>query len=107
MAANCEITCTSSGVPAVRLGLWKYIPTRGSGGWGKGGDQSQLIQLYNLADDIGETNNLAAKEPERVARMQALLEELIVKGRSTSGPDQKNDVEVRRYLPKPGRGAPQ
>jgi arylsulfatase A-like enzyme len=101
------VSTSGSGAPGVRFGRWKYIPIRGSGGWGKGGDQSQPIQLYNLADDIGEANNLAAQEPKRVKRMQALLEELIVKGRSTSGPDQKNDVHVRRYLPKPGRGSPQ
>ncbi|MGB1129996.1 MAG: sulfatase-like hydrolase/transferase, partial [Haloferula sp.] len=85
------------GVPAVRHGPWKYIPAPGSGGWGKGGDQSQAIQLYNLADDLGETHNLAADEPERVKQMQSLLEQLIVKGRSNPGPAQANDVEVKRY----------
>jgi len=96
------VSAASNGLPAVRLGRWKYIPAPGSGGWGKGGDQSQPIQLYDLADDIGETKNLAAQEPERAARMQALLETLIVKGRSTPGPEQKNDVKVRRYPPKKG-----
>jgi arylsulfatase A-like enzyme len=91
------VSAASSGLPAVRLGQWKYIPARGSGGWGKGGDQSQPIQIYDLANDIGETKNLAAKQPERVAQMQALIEKLIVQGRSTPGPEQKNDVKVRRY----------
>jgi len=95
------VSTASSGLPAVRLGRWKYIPGPGSGGWGKGGDQSQPIQLYDLAGDMGETKNLAAQQPERVEQMQALLENLIIKGRSTPGPDQKNDVEVRRYLPNP------
>lgn len=35
------------------------------------------IELYNLATDIGETTNLADKEPERVATMQAHLTELL------------------------------
>jgi len=94
------VSAASNGLPAVRLGHWKYIPAPGSGGWGKGGDQSQPMQLYNLANDIGETKNLVAQEPERVARMQTLLESLIVEGRSTPGPEQKNDVEVRRHVPK-------
>jgi len=47
-----------------------------------------------------------AQQPERVQRMQALLENLIVKGRSTPGPDQTNDVEVRRHLPKPVKDQP-
>ena len=95
------VSAASSGLPAVRLGQWKYIPAPGSGGWGKGGDQSQPIQLYDLDDDIGETRNLAAEQPERVAQMQALLEALIVQGPQHPGSKQSNDVEVRRYLPQP------
>lgn len=91
------VSASIGGVPAVRLGDWKYIPAPGSGGWGKGGDQSQPVQLYNLADDVGETKNLAAVMPEKVAEMKALLEKLITDGRSTPGKAQKNDVEVKRY----------
>ena len=97
------VSAASSGLPAVRLGRWKYIPAPGSGGWGKGGDPSQPVQLYDLANDSGETRNVAAEQPERAAQMQALLEKLIVQGRSTPGPEQKNDVKVRRYLPNPAR----
>lgn len=91
------VSAASSGLPAVRMGHWKYIPGRGSGGWGKGGDQTQPIQLYNLATDLGETKNLAAANPERVAEIQQLFEKLITDGRSTIGPRQSNDVKVRRY----------
>ena len=76
----------------------KYIPARGGGGYGsKGGDQSQPVQLYDLADDLGESRNLVAKNPKQVGMMKALLEKLIVQGRSTPGPKQKNDVKVVRY----------
>lgn len=91
------VSASINGVPGVRKGTWKYIPAPGSGGWGKGGDQSQSVQLYNLADDLGETKNLAAAMPEKVAEMQALLEKLITDGRSTPGAKQNNDVEVVRY----------
>jgi len=84
------------GVPAVRLGAWKYIAAPG-GGWGKQDDQLPPVQLYNLAEDIGETRNLASTMPEKVAEMQALLEKLITSGRSTPGAPQKNDAEVRRW----------
>jgi arylsulfatase A-like enzyme/lysophospholipase L1-like esterase len=94
------VSCAMSGVPAVRLGSWKYIAGPGSGGWSKGGDDGQPVQLYDLAADHGETNNLAVKEPQRVARMQELLEQLIADGRSTPGKPQRNDVEVVRS-PKP------
>lgn len=91
------VSASINGVPAVRSGSWKYIPAPGSGGWGSGGDQSQPVQLYNLADDLGETKNLAAAMPDKVTEMKALLEKLITDGRSTPGAQQKNDVEVKRY----------
>jgi arylsulfatase A-like enzyme len=91
------VSASAHGVPAVRLGDWKYIAAAGSGGWGTGGEQSQAIQLYNLADDLGETKNLASTMPDKVAQMQAVLEKLITDGRSTPGATQKNDVDVRRF----------
>lgn len=86
------VSASVKGTPALRSGSWKYIPEPGSGG-----DESQPVQLYNLADDLGETKNLAAAMPEKVADMNALLEKLITDGRSTPGAQQKNDVEVVRY----------
>lgn len=91
------VSCSIRGVPSVRDGDWKYIPAAGSGGWGKGGDQSQPEQLYHLGVDIGESKNLATIHPARVTQMQALLESLITAGRSNPGPNQQNDVKVRRY----------
>ena len=91
------VSTSMGGTPALRSGSWKYIPAPGSGGWGSGGDQSQPVQLYNLAEDLSETNNLAASMPAKVAEMRSLLEKLIVDGRSTPGAAQQNDVEVVRY----------
>ena len=95
------VSASIGGTPAVRSGSWKYIPAPGSGGWGSGGDQSQPVQLYNLAEDLGETKNLAAAMPEKVSEMKALLEKLITDGLSTPGAGQKNDVEVKRYPAEP------
>jgi len=78
------VSCAAGGTPGVRKGDWKYIP-------------GTKPELYNLADDIGETKNLAGEKPELVAEMKALLEKLVTDGRSTPGALQKNDVEVRRY----------
>ena len=33
-------------------------------------------ELYNLADDIGETNNVAAAQPALVAEMAAKIEQI-------------------------------
>ncbi len=90
------VSASISGVPSLRLGAWKLILTRGSGGWSPGGDEAPF-QLYKLDSDIGETENLADEYPERVALMKALLEKIITDGRSTPGPVQENDVAVIRY----------
>ncbi|HPA18485.1 MAG TPA: arylsulfatase [Verrucomicrobiae bacterium] len=85
------VSCAGHGEPSVRSGAWKFIPSAGP-------------QLYHLVEDIGETRNLAAEQPARVAEMRALLEKLIIDGRSTPGAPQANDVDVRRYPV--GRPAP-
>jgi arylsulfatase A-like enzyme len=48
---------------AVREGDWKLIEWYESG----------RLELYNLRTDIGEKRDLAAREPERVTRLLALL----------------------------------
>ena len=68
----------NSDVLSVRAGDWKLIPILGGAGFTKparikpepGGPTGQL---YNLADDPGETKNLFAEKPEIVARLKALL----------------------------------
>ncbi|NND07027.1 MAG: arylsulfatase [Saprospiraceae bacterium] len=90
------VSASIHGLPSVRLGAWKLILAQGSGGWSPGGDSSR-IQLYNLAEDLGETQNIADEQPGRVSEMKALMEKLISDGRSTPGPKQENDVEVIRY----------
>ena len=101
------VNASIRGVPGLRSGSWKYIPAPGSGGWGKGGDQSQSVQLYNLANDLGEQHNLADQHPQRVAEMHDLLEKLITDGRSTPGARQNNDVKVRRHSKPPASAASQ
>ena len=68
------------------------------------GASLQTVVMACIDDDLGETQNLAAAQPERVAQMQALLEKLITDGRSTPGAPQKNDVEVKRYPAKAKKG---
>lgn len=95
------ISCAMSGIPALRQGDWKLIAAAsGSGGFSQNQppiEPATPVLLYNLADDLGETKNLAAEHPERVAEMKTLLERLIKHGRSTPGAPQPNDVTVRRF----------
>lgn len=41
---------------------------------GNGGENNHRYELYNLADDPGETNNLANARPDLVAQLDALIE---------------------------------
>jgi len=52
----------------VRVGDWKLIRF-----YGLGDGLSDLFELYNLKDDLGETKNLAAQFPARVQELNALL----------------------------------
>lgn len=60
------------GLDAVRAGPWKLhlALSDAAPGQKKGAPQ---LQLFNLADDIGETQNVAAANPDVVRRLQALV----------------------------------
>jgi arylsulfatase A len=78
---------SGSGVFAIRAGDWKLVEGLGSGGFSDpkteapqpGGPEGQL---YNLAEDPGERNNLYLQRPAEVARLKGLLERYRTEGRS-------------------------
>lgn len=92
------ISHASSGLPSLRDGHWKIIFGPGAGGFGSKGKEaepaSDRVQLYDLAKDLGEKNNLAAENPELVTKLTAVMEKLVNDGRSTPGQAQQNDVAV-------------
>ena len=49
---------------------------------------------------IGETQNLAAAMPDKVAEMEAVLAKVITDGRSAPGLARKNDVPVDQWKEK-------
>jgi len=70
----------------LRAGSWKLIANHGGNRAVSGDD----FQLYNLADDLGETKNLAAAHPEKLAAMKAQLEEITGKSaEETTAPKSK------------------
>jgi arylsulfatase A-like enzyme len=71
-----------AGGTALRKGWWKLIPAAGPGMGGAARGQTANPQLYNLAEDLGETKNLAGEHPERVKEMTALLQQVREQGRS-------------------------
>ncbi len=81
----------------LRQGDWKYLNHRGSGGnnYGKGILAKYALpekaptaagQLYNLADDPGETSNLFFSHAAKRQELQALLKELTRKENGRSAP---------------------
>ena len=70
---------SSEGMFALRQGDWKFIEGLGSGGFSRPvfiepEENGPYGQLYNLAADPTESNNLFLDEPERVQSMQNLLD---------------------------------
>lgn len=88
------VSQSSGGLLAIRQGTWKLIFGSGSGGWGQGSDDLPG-QLYDLSDDLGETNNLYAERPDKVQALTELMEQVVSAGRSAPGPQAANDVPVR------------
>lgn len=81
---------------AIRQKEWKLVLCPGSGGWsapkpGKATEGLYPVQLFNLEDDLSETENLAEQNPEKVKELADLLAKTIREGRTNPGPEQNND----------------
>jgi len=94
-----------SGYFAIRRDQWKLSLCPDSGGWtapkpsAASWEKIQsaglpLLQLNDMAADIGEQYNLARTHPDKVDLLRALLNEHVTRGRSTPGAPQTNDVRV-------------
>jgi arylsulfatase A-like enzyme len=73
-------------VLSLRQGPWKLIePGKGPKVFATTGiesGQAPEAQLYDLADDLGETKNVAARHPERVKELRERLQRIRSDGRS-------------------------
>jgi arylsulfatase A-like enzyme len=85
---------------AVRHGNWKlvrYDPTAdGATGQSnqRGGGPASASKLYDLGQDIGEANDLAAKLPERLAELEAIWQKWNAQmARPLWGPGSRNSPE--------------
>ena len=83
------ISTAGNGAFSVRQGRWKLELTGSTGGYGNISQEEVAaqglppVQLYDLENDIGETNNLYAEYPDVISRLTSLLESYREKGRST------------------------
>jgi arylsulfatase A-like enzyme len=79
-----------SGHFAYRVGQWKLLLAKGSGGWtapkeGSIPTDAPNAQLYDMVADPGETTNLYESHPEVAHRLLAQLEADVFNRRSTEG----------------------
>ena len=74
---------------AITEGSWKLILPSA---------RHQKPSLFNLANDLSETKNIAEQHPERVANLTAKINQYITSGRSTPGPKQANDTDYWKQL---------
>lgn len=81
--------------PAVSIhrGDWKLIRIF------HGGDNSQhRWKLFNLKDDIGEQKNLAATEPDRVKKLDTLIEQFLIDTKAVL-PKPNSSFDPSKYQP--------
>jgi len=107
-ARDAVVHHTISGAFAIRQGPWKLALCAGSGGWSDPREPEAAkkglpaTQLFRIADgDIAEQKNVAAENPEVVARLTKLLEKFVADGRTTPGAPQANAVPVMLRKPLP------
>ena len=87
-----------SGHFAYRSGDWKLLLARGSGGWSSPKEKemaagSEEAQLYNLAKDPQEQENLYRRQPDIAKQLLEKLTRDVEAGRSVPGSASNNDVD--------------
>ena len=87
-----------SGHFAYRMGKWKLLLARASGGWSSPRENQAKTgappgQLYDMSRDIEEQKNLYSEKSSIVQELLTHLKEDVERGRSTNGHKSSNDVE--------------
>ena len=102
-----------SGHFAYRMGKWKLVLARGSGGWSspnEGASQkagAPEAQLYDMDADPSEKKNLYLEKPDIARRLLIQLKADVANGRSVQGPKSRNDIPPEHInLWKSGREQP-
>ena len=80
---------------AYRSGSWKIVFKMSGADLLRSRGQPAIVELYDLAADIGEENDLAGSRTEIVQRLTNELGTLVERGRSRPGEALANDTDVR------------
>ena len=82
---------------AYRSGKWKIIfklPENGHDDLTNSRGKKSVVHLYNMEEDIAETNNVVKQYPAVVKKLTNELRLVVKRGTSRQGDAQKNDVDV-------------
>ncbi|MDI9470244.1 MAG: arylsulfatase [Bacillota bacterium] len=84
---------------SLRRGCYKLALCPGSGGWsnprpGEESPDAPAFQLFNLAEDVAEQQNLLHQFPDMVQEMKQTLKNYLCRGRSTPGAPQESRGEA-------------
>ena len=81
---------TMPGKAAVRMGDWKLLLNANEKDAEEAPEENDRtagnVELYNLAEDIGETKNLAAVQPEKAKELRARLDLFLKDAVQPGGP---------------------
>jgi len=80
---------------AYREGPWKIVFKMPGPNRQKSRGRAALVELYDLDEDLTETNDLSARHPEIVKELSAKLRAVVDSGRSRPGGPTANDTKVR------------
>ncbi len=105
------VSHSNMGEFAWRDGPWKLVYRMAEAKLEPSRGKPTVAELYHLGDDPGETENLASRHPDRVARMEKEFAELVGRGatrtdRDSPGNDTDVDfraTQVRRWADPPQR----
>jgi arylsulfatase A-like enzyme len=82
------LSSTQPGLAAVRAGDWKLIHRRSLAAKKKKTPAGMPeFQLYHLSEDLGETKDLAKSQPQKVAELQKLLDNLLQNAVASADPE--------------------
>ena len=101
-----DINHSRDGEFAFRDGDWKLVYRLGANNLNQSRGLPTVVELYNLADDIAEANNLADRQTDVVRKMTTQLTNLIERGASRPGQTASNDCDVRFRTTQKTRWAP-
>jgi len=86
-------------IMALRMGDWKLLLSpsdKDAENTVSSNSSSGKMELYNLANDISETNNLAASQPEKLKEMRSRLDALIKDAVPAGGESTETSTKKRK-----------